>query len=175
MASFKEYFPKLLKWEGVGYENVPGDNGGPTNTGIILSEWIAKGYDKNGDGIVNVEDLKLITVEDAEKISKSHYWDKLKCDQIKNQSIAEFIADFAFNCGTGTAARKTQKALGIKEDGIFGNQTLSAIDKADQENLFNKLKQLRTDYYLAIVNNNPSQKKFIKGWLNRTNSFKFVK
>ena len=61
MADFKKYFPQILDFEGRVYENVEGDAGGPTKYGIILSEWKTKGYDKNHDGKIDENDLKLIT------------------------------------------------------------------------------------------------------------------
>lgn len=173
MAKFDSYFPKLVEWEGAAFENVPGDNGGPTKYGVILSEWKEKGWDKDNDGDIDVEDLKKINANDASSIAKSHYWDRLKCDQITNQSIAEFIADFAYNCGVSAAAKKTQEVLGLTEDGNIGPKTLAAINGANQEDLFNKLKARREKYYRAIVANNASQNKFLAGWLNRNNSFKF--
>jgi lysozyme family protein len=173
MADFKKYFPTLIKWEGTSFEVVPGDAGGPTKYGVILAEWKAKGWDKDGDKDVDVDDLKLITASDAADIAKTHYWDKLKADRIANQSIAEFIVDFAYNCGVGTAAKKVQEILGVTKDGVVGPITLKAINEADQQQFFDTLKQKREDYYRAIVANKPSQAKFLRGWLRRNNSFSF--
>jgi lysozyme family protein len=177
MADFKKYFPLLLKWEGGSeFTITPGDHGGPTKYGVTLNEWISSGYDKNGDGKIDVEDLKLITEDDASNIAKKQYWDVLKGDLINNQSFANLVIDFAYNCGSGTAARKVQIALGfdIKSiDGVIGNHTIDAINSFNQQDLFNKVKQLRIDYYNAIVQHNPTQQKFLKGWLARTNSFQF--
>ena len=174
MADFKKYFPTLVKWEGSSFEVVPGDAGGPTKYGVILAEWKAKGWDKDGDKDVDVDDLKLITADDASTIAKSHYWDKLRADNIVNQSVAEFLVDFAYNCGVGTAAKKIQTILDVTVDGKIGPMSLKAINEADQLHLFNSLKAVRENYYRAIVANKPSQAKFLRGWLRRNNSFKFT-
>jgi lysozyme family protein len=173
MADFKKLFPRILDSEGRSYENVPGDNGGPTKMGIILSEWKVKGYDKNKDGKIDENDLKLITEDDAYKIYKINYWDVIRGDEINNQVITEFICDWGVNCGIGLSVRKVQSILGLEADGKFGPKTLESINKANQKDLFNKLVESRTNYYNAIVQNHPVQSKFLKGWLNRTNSFKF--
>lgn len=175
MSDFKKYFPILVEWEGSAFENVAGDNGGPTKYGIILSEWIAKGYDKNGDGIVDVNDLKLITANDAMSIAKSHYWDRCKADDIENQSIANMLVDFSYNCGVGLAIMKIQQCVGVIADGVIGDKTITAINTEPQETLFNNLKAVRLKYYQDIVHNHPKQIKFLKGWNNRTQSFTFSK
>ena len=174
MADFKKLFPKILDSEGRSYENVPGDNGGATKMGIIISEWKVKGYDKNHDGKINEDDLKLINEDDAYKIYKADYWDTIQGDLINNQTIAEYICDWGVNCGILLSAKKTQTILGLVSDGKFGPKTITAINTANSKDLFNKLVESRANYYKAIVDNHPSQSKFLKGWLSRTNSFKFV-
>jgi lysozyme family protein len=121
-----------------------------------------------------INDLKLINDNDAMGISKTHYWDKFKGDSIINQSVANFIVDFAYNCGVSTATKKVQICLGLKANGIIDNNLINKINTTNQENLFNQLKVLRINYYNAIVNKNPPQSKFLKGWLNRVNDFTFI-
>ena len=172
MANFNLYFPHLLIYEG-GYVDNPNDKGGPTKYGVTLANWIKYGYDKDNDGDIDKVDLKTITVEDASKIAKKYYWDNVKGDLINSQSVAEFIADWAYNSGTSTAIKKTQKLLGLIDDGIIGPKTLLAINSADPKTLFERLKASRTAFVRAIVENNPKQGVFLKGWENRINSFKF--
>lgn len=173
MADFKKFFPILLHWEGSSFTIIPGDNGGATKFGVTLAEWKAAGYDENSDGTVDVNDLKLITEDEAMVIAKREYWDLMKGDNILNQSVANFIVDFAYNCGSGTATKKLQHVLGTVVDGVIGSHTLNTLNSTDQQTLFNKLKQMRIQYYDAIVENNGGQEKFLRGWLNRTNSFEF--
>ena len=91
MSDFKLYFPMLLNYEGIVFENVKDDPGGATKMGITLDDFKNNGYDINCDGIIDVNDLKLMTKDDAFKIYKKEYWDKIKGDQIINQNIANIL------------------------------------------------------------------------------------
>lgn len=174
MANFEKYFDILLKHEG-GYSDHKADAGGITNLGITIDVWRRHGYDKDGDGDIDKEDIKRLDRDDAKFIAKSLYWDKVYGDYIANQSVAEFLFDWAYNSGPATAIRKLQHILGpdIKNDGIMGKTTLQALNCMDQKELFDKLVQSRRDFFHAIVRARPANKVFLNGWLNRLNSFKF--
>lgn len=172
MAQFEKFFPKLMESEG-GFVNDPDDRGGATKWGVTLLEWIKNGYDKNGDGIIDEKDIMLLTQADAIRIAKPLYWDLVKGDQIISQSIAELLCDFAYNSGVVTSIKKLQLVLKVKDDGIIGSQTLTALNSGCQKDIFEALKQTRIDYVNAIVRNHPSQKKFLKGWLKRIKGFSF--
>ena len=172
MADFNLYFPTLLKLEG-GLVNDPLDKGGLTKYGITLKEWIRAGYDKDGDGKIGPSDLKAITPEDAKPFYKKNYWDLVSGDKIDSQSIAEFICDWGVNSGTITAIKKMQEVIKIASDGIIGTNTLKLLNTGDKQFIFNNLKSRREQFYRNIVNANPSQEKFLEGWLARNNSFKF--
>lgn len=172
MANFDVYFPTLLGFEG-GFVEDPDDRGGATKYGVTLEEWIREGYDKDGDGDIDKQDLKIISTADASKIAKKLYWDKVKGDEISSQSVAEFITDWAYNSGVSRAIKKTQTALDITADGVIGPQTLKAINAAVPLTLFGYLKASREAFYRAIVDHDATQGKFLKGWLSRLNQFKF--
>ena len=70
--------------------------------------------------------------------------------------------------GTSKVIKRVQKIIGVKQDGIVGTVTLSAINKEGDE-LFEKVQEARKQFLNAIVNIRPSQKKFLKGWMNRVN------
>lgn len=159
--------PFILKWEG-GFVDDPLDRGGATNKGITIGTF-RNFYGKDA----TVEQLKNITDEQWLHIFKCGYWDKWKADDIANQSIAEIVVDWAWASGTGTSIKQVQKILGVSVDGIVGNDTLTAINTADQRDLFDRIHMKRIRFVEDIVKRNPSQARFLKGWKNRINSLTF--
>ena len=167
MTEIKNLAPWILKWEG-NFVNDPLDKGGATNKGVTIAVWKAQGYDKDGDGDIDVADLKLITAEDATMIMKKNYWDRWKADQIKNQAIANTLVDWTWGSGAW-GIKIPQRILGVKDDGIVGNKTLEALNKQNPQKFLEKLYLARFSFLDGIVASNPSQKRFIKGWKNRMN------
>lgn len=167
MAKAELLKPFILKWEG-GFVDDPLDRGGATNKGITIGTF-RNFYGKDA----TVEQLKHITDEQWLHIFKSGYWDKWKADDIENQSIADIVVDWAWASGTVTSIKQVQKILGVAVDGIVGNDTLTAINTADQRILFDKIHSKRIEFVENIVKRNPSQARFLKGWKNRINSLTF--
>ena len=167
MSEIKKLAPWILKWEG-NFVNDPLDKGGATNKGVTIAVWKAQGYDKDGDGDIDVADLKLISVEDATMIMKKNYWDRWKADQIKNQAIANTLVDWVWGSGAW-GIKIPQRILGVKDDGIVGIKTLEALNKQNPKEFLEKLYLARFNFLDGIVASNPSQKRFIKGWKNRMN------
>jgi lysozyme family protein len=57
--------------------------------------------------------------------------------------------------------------LGVTADGIVGTKTVAAIN--NDKNIKTKIYNARKAYFEAIVKRNPSQKKWLNGWMNRIN------
>lgn len=170
--------PKILKWEG-GYANDPVDRGGATNMGVTIGTATgyykkgAKNFDKNGDGRITPEDIKALTKDDFIYVLRK-FWDHCRADEINNQSIAEIIVDWAWGSGPGTAMKKLSAVLGLKSSTKMTDEMLAKINGwQPQEELFNKIWHAREDHFNGIVSNNPSQRKFIKGWMRRLKSYTF--
>ena len=168
MADARKLVPIIKRWEG-GYSNHPMDKGGPTMQGVTLNTF-RKYYGANK----TAEDLKKITDTQWYHIFKSGYWDKMRGDYILSQSIANLVIDWAWGSGPVTAARQLQRYLKVIVDGKIGPMTLSALNSRDKRKTFEDLWKLRKEYFEAIVRANPSQRVFLRGWLNRLNSFKYI-
>lgn len=167
MAKAELLKPFILQWEG-GFVDDPLDRGGATNKGITIGTF-RNFYGKDA----TVEQLKNITDEQWLHIFKSGYWDKWKADDIKNQSIADIVVDWAWASGTITSIKQVQEILGVAVDGIVGNDTLTAINTEYQRSLFDKIHSRRIEFVENIVKRDPSQTRFLKGWKNRINSLTF--
>jgi len=172
MAKVLVFAPKILKYEG-GFVNDPKDHGGATNMGVTLATWRQVGYDKDGDCDIDADDIKLLSANDAISVLKLNYWNRWKADQIGNQSIAEILVDWVWGSGKWGIVIP-QRILKVPDDGIVGNATLFAVNSANQRGLHEAIFQARGRFILDLVKNHPEQKKFLDGWMNRLNQFKFV-
>ena len=56
-------------------------------------------------------------------------------------------------------------------DGVIGRASIEAINSIDPDSLFRMSIKYRRERFYTIVKNNPSQKVFLKGWLNRLRDF----
>ncbi|MDO5858996.1 glycosyl hydrolase 108 family protein [Myroides odoratimimus] len=162
--------PVIAKWEG-GFVNDPLDRGGATNMGITLNTWKHYGYDKNCDGKIDDKDIKLLTQSDFKYVLK-RYWDKWRADEINNQSVANILVDWYWGSGKWGIIIP-QRILGVTADGIVGSKTIAALNATDQQKLFNDVYKAREKFIHDIVKNNPTQQRFLKGWLNRLKDFKY--
>jgi lysozyme family protein len=154
MARFDDAVNITLQWEG-GYVNDPADPGGETNFGISKRDH------------PNV-DIKNLTVDQAKGIYKQSYWKDLY-GEITSQVAGNKLFDMGVNIGVGTAVRLLQFALAVTVDGIFGVNTLAAVNNAG-ESILAPYKQALAQHYQDLVVRNPNLSKFLNGWLRRANS-----
>lgn len=184
MATIYGFIPILLRWEAsvtiknnetlesafnrakkTGWSNDPHDRGGATMIGITLDTY--KAYCKyKGWKTPKIEDLKNMQCKVWVDIVYSMFWNKWKADTIADQTVANMVVDWLFHSGSSTI-KKVQTLLGITADGIVGQKTIIALNNA--VGIKEKLYSSRKSYLNSIVKNNPSQKKFLNGWINRLN------
>ena len=146
-------FQVLMDNEG-GYVNDPNDSGGETKYGISK-----KAYPDL--------DIPNLTIAQAMEIYRKDYWDRCKCDNIPD-ALSVAVFDFAVNSGVKTAIKKLQIALGVKADGIIGNQTLGACNRIPVKKVLEDYMDLRLDYLMSL----PKWKYYGNGWGARVNRVK---
>ena len=160
--TFDECFAHVLKSEG-GYVNDPADRGGETNMGVTIGAWGAY----LGRAIQPGE-MKALTQETVKPFYKAMYWDKVGGDKLP-PSVAYAVFDFAVNAGVSRAAKFLQRAVGAVDDGVVGSGTLGMVAKADPAKLLQNFASQKIAFYTDLAQRNPSQQKFLKGWLARVN------
>ena len=138
----------------VGFTDIAEDRGGVTKFGIA----------QNMSPDIDVQN---ITLSDAMMIIYDGYWLLSKCDKIDNKGVAIMHFDAAINNGNSASVKMTQKCVGAVVDGIIGQTTIALINKFDAKELIKSLADARMQRYNAIIEKNPSQKKFFNGWCRR--------
>lgn len=147
---FETAFNKLMEFEGGGKTHtIPGDTGGTTKWGVSQ-----RAFPKL--------DIPSLTKEKAMEIYKENYWTPCKCEML-NCSLQYIMFDTAVNMGVKTSITILQQTMGISTDGKFGPNTMVASFNCTKE----KYALYRMFRYANIVDNNPSQVKFLEGWMNR--------
>lgn len=154
--NFQQALEKVLKHEG-GFVNHPADPGGATNKGITLATF-RRYVKRNG----TVDDLKALTIEQAGKVYKAQYWDKVRGDDMPS-GLDYAVFDFAVNSGPAKAVKELQKVLGVTQDGIIGPITLEATRAANTKFLIDRL----CDNRLTFLKRLKTWPTFGKGWDRR--------
>ncbi|MCK9441794.1 MAG: hypothetical protein M0Q13_10280 [Methanothrix sp.] len=164
----KTALPLVLKYEG-GYVNDPDDKGGATNKGVTQKVYDL--YRKSNK--LELQSVRYIINKEIEDIYYNEYWVAGKCNDLPNKvAIAHF--DTCVNSGIKRGSKILQKAAGVIDDGIIGNQTLIAVKRYAETVLMNRYLDERIRFLNRIVESNPTQNKFLRGWLNRVENLRKV-
>jgi lysozyme family protein len=150
--NFDAAFDTLLKHEG-GYSDHSADPGGKTRYGIV--EAVAREVGYRGD-------MKDLPLDLAKRIYKDRYWDAVKADQMP-PAIRYVLFDGAVNSGVGQSAKWLQRALGVKDDGAIGPQTIAAANAGNPDALRMRMLSQRLKF-MAGLSNWPA---FSRGWALR--------
>lgn len=165
---------ELIKSEG-GYVNDPDDNGGPTKYGITqatLTRYLGRQ--------ATIQDVKNLTVELAKEIYRQNYYYGPRINALPDL-IEPVMLDMMVTHRPKVCWKLLQGVINeagfgpVDEDGVPGPQTFKAatiIADAMKNYLVNALVDARNAFFKAIVEHEPKQSKFLKGWLNRSERFR---
>jgi lysozyme family protein len=161
MSGFMTALHYVFGEEG-GLADVAADRGGRTNLGIATPTW-NEWRDRLGKPGQPVDDC---TREDAETIYHTGYWLGAKCDGLP-WPVSLVVFDSAVQHGPRNAVKLLQRAVGVKDDGAVGPDTLAAAAKVNTAKLVRALLFARLSFYRGILVNDKSQREFAAGWIAR--------
>lgn len=165
---FQRWMRFILNWEcefwadgrTIRTENVPGDGGGLTFAGI----------DKRSHPDFDYDEPRAA---DVARIYFGQYWEPSRAEAL-GFPVGEVVANFSVNMGLRASAKLLQTAVNqlpgkgaTVVDGRIGPQTIEAASTEDPERLADLIEDEADERYRDIVRARPSQRKFLRGWLNR--------
>lgn len=194
-ARYAKAVAAVLTREG-GFVDDPRDRGGTTKFGISLRFLKAEGaldedhdgfadFDLDLDGDIDGQDIRALSRGDAVYLYHRCFWLRLDADRFAFP-LGEAMFDQAVNGGLVASRKLLQRAINacyrrdppnglppLAEDGMIGPATRCACEAVLQHGALG-MQALLAEYraaararYRAIAASDPSQSRFLKGWLRR--------
>lgn len=173
----KETYDKALNFvldaEGRGYEDVPGDAGGPTRAGCTFRD-VASIRGINPATVrtheAQVALAKGMTDAEMHAIYRKLYWQPVDGDALP-YPLDMVLFDSAVNLGVTTSIVLLRLAMGRPVAPPSMADTMKTVGElgSNLPVVVSKLLALRRARYQRIAQHNPGDEKFLKGWLSRVN------
>ena len=155
----------LIRREG-GYVHDPADRGGPTKYGITqrtLRAWRGQP--------VTAADVRRLTRDEARAIYQRRYVAAPGFATLPDPLRAQVIDDAVLS-GSHQAVKDLQRAIGgVTVDGQLGPTTRATLVLAGARLVHAQLIQARAVRIGRIVQRDPTQARFLAGWLTRITAF----
>ncbi|MGR3646823.1 MAG: holin-associated N-acetylmuramidase [Shimia sp.] len=183
MLDVKTVAREIVAREG-GFVNDPDDPGGATKYGVTIGTARSLGLDTDGDGDVDMADIRGLTRADAEAVFITHYFERPGIGALP-ETVQASVFDMYVNAGAN-AVKILQRLLGhmgqvVAVDGRIGPQTAEATKAAatvSPSHLKDAYGIARRNYYLKLADARPSLRKFARsrkggkgGWIKRAEEF----
>ena len=120
--SDSEIIAGIIKREG-GYVDHPADRGGPTKYGVTLAT-----LQDHRAAPVTAADVEALTESEAASIYRERYLLEPGFDRIQDDRLRALVLDCSVLHGQATATKLLQRAIGLKDDGVFGAKTEAAAN-----------------------------------------------
>lgn len=173
MANPTKIIPFILKWEGglskastdaASSNPVPDGSGNHTNKGITWTTWGSK-YGVSSDSINR---FYKMSQSDWASIFLPLFWNRLNASKINSQRIADILVNWGWAAGPRVPAIAVQRLVNVDPDGVIGNNTIAAINKANEPQLFAALQNANYQFFNEL-GQRPQYSGNLKGWINRLN------
>lgn len=183
MRDVRDIAKEIVAREG-GFVDDPDDPGGATNYGVTIHTLRRLGLDINGDGEVDVDDIRALSRAQAVQIFIEHYHDRPGIARLP-EGLRPSVFDMYVNAGAN-AVKILQRLLremgeAVDVDGVIGPQTVSAAVRATEaapEHIGDAYGIARRNYYFALADARPASRKFARsraggkgGWIRRAEEF----
>lgn len=183
MQTVRDIAEEIVAREG-GFVNDSDDPGGATNYGVTIHTMRRLGLDLDGDGDVDVADVRRLTRDQAVDIFLRHYYHAPRIDMLPGPLQAS-VFDMQVNAG-GNAVKILQRLLRrlghpLAVDGAIGPQTAGAAAEAFEAHgpeLVDAYGIARRNYYFRLADHRPASRKYARtraggkgGWIKRAEEF----
>ncbi|MDX5329656.1 MAG: holin-associated N-acetylmuramidase [Caulobacteraceae bacterium] len=183
MQSVEQIAREIVRREG-GFVNDPDDPGGATNYGVTLGTMKALKKDLNGDGRIDVADVRALTRAQAEQIFVEHYFRRPRLGELP-EAVQASVFDMYVNAGANAVKilqrLLTRMGFPTADDGQVGPKTIAAARAAAAaapRHLADAYAIARRNYYYALADQRPASRKFARtkaggkgGWITRAEEF----
>ena len=183
MKTVRDIAEEIVAREG-GYVNDPDDPGGATNYGVTIHTMRRLKLDLDRDGDVDVQDVKMLTREQAVDIFIKHYFKKPRINLLP-EPLQSSVFDMYVNAG-GNAVKILQRLLAefgepVIVDGALGPKSAASTGRAylaAGHYLVDAYGIARRDYYFRIADRRAASRKYARtrkggkgGWIKRAEEF----
>ncbi|MEW9920669.1 holin-associated N-acetylmuramidase [Marimonas sp. MJW-29] len=183
MLSVRDIAEEIVAREG-GFVNDPDDPGGATKYGVTIQTMRRLGLDLDGDGQVNVTDVRNLSRAQAVDIFIAHYFERPRIGELP-APLQPSVFDMYVNAGAN-AVKILQRLLGQMElevavDGVLGPVSLGAAHEAIRmapDHLVDAYGIARRNYYFRLADRRPASRKYARtraggkgGWITRAEAF----
>lgn len=184
MADFFKCYNKLIKIEG-GYANDTDDRGKETYRGVSRKSfpawagWVRVDAAKSKPGFPLSLDSNAALQAAVVVFYRLNFWNIQRLDEVENNNIALELFDTAVNMGNKPAAQIIQRALNVlnrqgkdypdtRLDGNIGPATVALVNNFKNPRLlYDVMNTLQGARYVQICEADPTQERFMHGWLTR--------
>ncbi|MCO4841538.1 MAG: peptidoglycan-binding protein [Yoonia sp.] len=183
MQTVNDIAAAILAREG-GYVNDPDDPGGATNHGVTVHTMRRLGLDLNGDGKVDVADVRVLSADRALQIFIDEYFHRPGIDALP-AALQPSVFDMYVNAGNNAVKilqrLLNQMRISVTVDGAIGPHTAAAAAQAlnaAPNHFVDAYGIARRNYYYALADGRPASRKYARtrkggkgGWIKRAEDF----